>query len=100
MKLAPFYTFMIAFVALLLGTCAASADWPAGWKPCASISKDRVTIHEEDQTFSAPRWAIAKLKPDYGIAWISNHGVCNEKLHRVVICRLDGNSADQPQCVK
>jgi hypothetical protein len=48
-------------------------------------------------TFSAPRWAIQQKGADFGIAGISNHGLCNQKLHKVVICN-PLNDDNDPVC--
>jgi hypothetical protein len=56
----------------------------ANWKSCATgIQTDEISWAE------IPAWARAKsLKPYYygDPRLLANHGLCNEKFHRVVLC--------------
>jgi hypothetical protein len=56
----------------------------ANWKPCATgIQRDEPSFDE------IPAWARApELRPYYDSdpRLLANHGLCNAKFHRVVLC--------------
>jgi hypothetical protein len=79
--------------AILIAAATATPVLASDWHPCSTIREDRVT----EGTFSAPRWAVKQKGSDFGIAGISNHGLCNQKLHKVVICN-PLNDDNDPVC--
>jgi hypothetical protein len=56
----------------------------ANWKPCATGVQ-----HDEPSFDEIPAWArAASLRPYYDSdpRLLANHGLCNAKFHRVVLC--------------
>jgi hypothetical protein len=82
-------TFLLG--AALATTIAEASANTSGWQACSSIQVGEVTEG------TAPRWAIQQKGTDFGIAGISNHGLCNQKLHKVVICN-PLNDDNNPVC--
>jgi len=90
----------VAAAALMASSMIGAAHAaPAGWQSCAADTKDSVTISEAGVSYSVPRWALKQVSKDLGVSWISDHGLCNEKLHKVVICNpWDEDKDKDPVC--
>jgi hypothetical protein len=62
---------------------------PQNWKPCGDITRGRICREGECIWSQIPAWArspgIAKYY-DHDDILLSNHGLCNERFHRVVLC--------------
>jgi hypothetical protein len=76
---------IILAAALMVAASTAMAKVvAANWKPCATGVQ-----HDEPSFDEFPAWANTKaLRPYYDSdpRLLSNHGLCNAKFHRVVLC--------------
>ena len=80
---------VLVAVLMVAGVSAANAKIiPENWRPCGDPANG--FIHRDGGTWGQiPTWARAPAIAAYydnDEILLSNHGLCNEKFHRVVLC--------------